>query len=124
MGLAYDVQYRPPSEFSYDFGKRKLLCLEIHGHSSDSAYFVTPGRTEAFDNQQESTAIDFIESQGKLLKLSAAIDMDSRLTVGCAGAVLAFIGRNRAMDILPGTVGRTASFEVKQIEMFSIQDMM
>ena len=62
----------------------------------------------------------FTERQGKLLSLSAAIDLDSRLTVGCAGAVLAYVARHKAMESLPGGEEGNLTFEITALQMFSL----
>ena len=125
FGLPYDVQYRPPSEFSYDLGRKKLAGLDLYRNYSGNVTFVTPGgETEGFEIAEDRAAIGFTESQGKLLKASAAIDMNSRSSVGCAGAVISYLGRHSIMNILPGTADTTISYGIKIFQMFSIQDMM
>ena len=127
IDLPYDVQYRPPSEFSYDFGIKKLSGLNLDryvNHCSQDLAFITPGGTESYDSREGNSALGFNGRQGKLLGVSATIDMDSRLTVGCAGAVLAHIGRHRMMDILPTGVENNAKLGIKDLQMFSIADLM
>jgi DNA mismatch repair protein MSH5 len=62
--------------------------------------------------------------QGQLLRLAGWIDVDSRVTVGCAGAVLAYILRKRAATFLPGDLAAQAMHRISIIEMFTLAGSM
>lgn len=86
--------------------------------------FVVPGDILP---QTASRFVDDYEQQdrqGQLLRLSGWINLESRLTVGCAGAVLAYIQRRRATSYLPGDGEASGMFRVGTIEMFSLSDSM
>ena len=85
--------------------------------------FVTPGYGEAYEDSVQQEGLGFTQRHGKLLRLAAAIDMDSRLSVGCAGAILAFIGRLRTRDHTKHDQNRQTP-SVFKVEMFSIADLM
>lgn len=119
------LDYRPMAEFSYDFGKRKLVSLDSDPCGGRTASFFTPGGNERLhDYTDDGATLGFTEGQGKLLRISATIDLQSRLTVGCAGAVLAYIGRHSFTDSMPGRDGSKLSFGVKSIQTFNIDEIM
>jgi hypothetical protein len=49
---------------------------------------------------------------------------DSFLKVGCAGAVLTYLQRRKAIEYLPGDEAANGVFRVRTIEMFSLKDTM
>lgn len=58
--------------------------------------------------------------RGKLLKLAAWISVDSRVSAGCAGAVLAYLQRRAAIDAGGGD-GRDG-LKVQEVEMITLKD--
>lgn len=72
----------------------------------------------------EDAGDDFAGRQGQLLRLAGWIDVESRITVGCAGAVLSYLQRRRAATFLRGDQAQHALFRVLTVAMFSIKDTM
>lgn len=124
LKLAYVIEYRPMTEFSYDFGEKRLVSLDPNISGGWTASFAIPGQNERFDDCADGETLGFTEGQGKLVKVSAAVDMQSRLTVGCAGAVLAYIGRHSPGNRMPGGEGSKLSCGIKSIRMFNLDKMM
>ncbi|MBE7180883.1 MAG: hypothetical protein INR71_06690, partial [Terriglobus roseus] len=52
------------------------------------------------------------------------IDLESRISVGCAGAVLSSLQRRRTAAYLPGDSAQHAMFRVSAVAMFSLRDTM
>lgn len=50
--------------------------------------------------------------------------MESRLMVGCAGALITYVGRRKAVEYLPTDPAAAGSFRILAVEMFSLQGMM
>lgn len=86
--------------------------------------FITPGDSDVHEDYADGNEAGYTGRQGKLLRLAAYIDLESRLTIGCAGAVLTYIGRRKAVDYLPGDVGANSFFRVAKIERFNLKDVM
>lgn len=86
--------------------------------------FVTPGFDDAYENYGEGNEAGFSGRQGKFLRLSAWIDVESSITIGCAGALLTYIGRRKAVEYLPNGAVISTSFGISSVEMFSLKDMM
>lgn len=63
--------------------------------------------------------------KGKLLHLSSMVDLESRLSVGCAGAVLTCLQRRKAVNHLITTFDDAPSiFKISAISMFSLDRTM
>lgn len=118
------LEFRPSPEFNYDAGKNKLINLRLLADDSLEISFITPGDTDSYDDYGDGTGAGYTGRQGKLLRLSASIDMESRLTIGCAGALLTYVARRKAVEHLPGDVNANKSFGISTIEMFSLEGMM
>ena len=59
--------------------------------------------------------------KGKLLHLSSMVDLESRLSVGCAGAVLTCLQRRKAVNHLTTIADDAPSiFKISAISMFSL----
>lgn len=56
--------------------------------------------------------------------MSARVDIESRLTIGCAGAVISYLERRKAVDHLPGDVDSNLVFRISTIAMFNLGGMM
>lgn len=122
--LPYLLECRPNAEFGYDSSRKKLVNLRIGQREGPRVTFVVPGDILP---QTASRLVDDYEQQdrqGQLLRLSGWINLEGRLTVGCAGAVLSYIQRRRATSYLPGDGEASGMFRVGTIEMFSLSESM
>ena len=116
---------RPVSEFSYESAKGRLAGLKLDREDGPKITFVTPGDLIAENNEEHIAGDAAVESrQGQLLRLAGWIDVDSRVTIGCAGAILAYIHRKRAATFLPGDVAAQAMHRISTIEMFTLAGSM
>ncbi|KAF2471929.1 uncharacterized protein BDR25DRAFT_366675 [Lindgomyces ingoldianus] len=119
--LPFLLEVRPPSEFAYETAKSKLVHLRIGEGDGPQVTFVVPGDVVAADGFDED---DVTRHQGQLLRLSGWVDMESRLTVGCAGALLSYLQRRRTAAYLPGDNAAYLMFRISTLEMFSLRDTM
>lgn len=118
------LEFRPSTEFNHDAGKNKLINLGLSTDGNPKISFITPGDNDPFDDYGDGTAVGYTSRQGQLLKISASIDMESRLTIGCAGALLTYVARRKAVENLPDEVNATDLFRISTIEMFSLKGTM
>ncbi len=118
------LEFRPSPEFNYEVGKNKLINLQPFVDGSPEVSFITPGNDDHYDDYSNGTGTGYTGRQGQLLRLSASIDMESRLTIGCAGALLTYVARRKAVEYLPGDIDANKSFRISTIEMFSLKGMM
>lgn len=122
--LPYVLEVRPSPEFSYESGKNKLINLRIGSDVGPRVTFITPGDADAYEDTGDGDGAGFIGRQGQLLRLSGWIDVESRITVGCAGAVLTYLQRRKAARFLPGDIDSQLAYRVTTVEMFSLSGMM
>lgn len=84
---------------------------------------ITPGDNNTYDYEDHEG--DGNNGQyGRLLRLSSHVNLESRLTVGCCGAVLAHLSRRKAVQFLPGDVAAESVFRVSYVEMFNLNNTM
>ena len=118
------LEFRPSPEFNYDAGKNKLMNLHLFADASSEVSLSTPGDDDSHDDCGEGTDAGYTGRRGQLLRLSASIDMESRLTIGCAGALLTYVARRKAVECVPDDVYTTDSFRISALEMFSLKNTM
>ncbi|KAF2093029.1 hypothetical protein NA57DRAFT_81710 [Rhizodiscina lignyota] len=121
--LPYNLEVRPSTEFAYEGARNKLVGLQIDHGEGPRVTFVIPGDVLPTSGVDDDTE-DFSGRQGWLLKLAGWIDVESTITVGCAGAVLSYLQRRRAASFLPGDRAQHALFRVSTVAMFSLKDTM
>ena len=85
FNLPFTMDFRSPSEFDYEAAKIKLINLQIGAFTGPRVALAVPGDQNGFDDQDE------LGHQARMLQLSALVSTDGRLSVGCAGAVIAYI---------------------------------
>jgi len=117
------VELRPSSEFNHEAGKNKLI--NVHLPSDDGhPNFITPGNADNYEGYDEKYQAGFTGRQGKFLRLSGRVDLESRLSVGCACAVLSFLSRRKAVEYLPGDADANLACRILTIESFSLEETM
>lgn len=119
----YNVEIRPSAEFNYEAGKNKLAHIYISG-DEDHAAFITPGSATNYDDHADQHMAGYTNHPGKLLRLAGRIDLDSRLSVGCACAVISYLARKKAVEYLPSDSSGDSAFGISMIESFSLRDTM
>ena len=122
--LPYLLECRPNAEFNYDASRKKLVNLRIGERDGPNVTFVIPGDIMPHEGCRAMDDVAPADQQGQYLRLSGWINVESKLTVGCAGAVLSYIKRRRATTYLPGDPEASGLFRVATIEMFSLAGSM
>ncbi|PQE06508.1 dna mismatch repair msh5 protein [Rutstroemia sp. NJR-2017a WRK4] len=122
---AYILDSRPAAEFSYDAAKNKLVNLDFEGPQGSDMVFTTPADDlvggPSHDQEESSNNMG---QQGRQMRMAGGIDLESKLSVGCAGAILSYLGRRKTIDYLPNDEEALIAFRVRTIQMFSLSDMM
>ncbi|KAL8690026.1 MAG: hypothetical protein Q9218_004440, partial [Villophora microphyllina] len=124
FAMPYLLEVRPSPEFGYEAGKAKLCKLRLHNDNASFAAFITPGDAESYQDYVDNSEPGYTGHQGKLLRLAGHIDLESRLTVGCAGAVVTYLQRKKAVVYLPGDAEANLAFRVSAVETFSLTGIM
>jgi len=120
--LSYQLDLRPSGEFQYETAKNKLAGLKIGQHDGPRVTYSVPGDVLSVDDANISGSS--MTRQGQLLRLAGWVDLESQITVGCAGAILGFFHRRRTAAYLPGDENAHTMFRISAIEMFSLKGTM
>ncbi|ESZ91643.1 DNA mismatch repair protein Msh6 [Sclerotinia borealis F-4128] len=123
---SYVLDSRPAAEFYYETAKIKLANLDIEGARGVNMTFATPGDDFAGDHNHDQAGSS--DSRQVLLPIifpqwHSISNLNERI-IGCAGAVLNYLGRRRSVDYLPNDEAALIAFRIRTIEMFSLTDMM
>ncbi|KAK0845768.1 hypothetical protein LTS02_015182 [Friedmanniomyces endolithicus] len=122
--LPYMLECRPGAEFGYDSARNKLVNLRLGQQGGPRVTFVVPGDVRAEHEDFNNLDAGFAGRQGQLLRLSGWINVESRTTVGCAGAVLSYLQRRRTTAYLPHDQASAGMFRIATVEMFSLSGSM
>ncbi|KAI9713851.1 MAG: MutS protein msh5 [Bogoriella megaspora] len=122
--LPYLLDIRPSGEFSYEGAKNKLLSLNLGGANNARMSLLVPGDLQTGDGVIDADDVYSSGGQNRLMQLGCWINMDSKVTIGCAGALIAYLQRRRAATFLPGDAAAQALFRISAIEMFSLTGSM
>ncbi|KAF8944484.1 MutS protein msh5 [Haplosporangium gracile] len=92
-GSENKLEVRPGGEFSYQLAKTKLISIVIQFTQSErsSTASIAPGSSHAFHGSADMGESVQRDAQIQLLNL---VDLDSKESVGCAGAVISFLSRH------------------------------
>ncbi|KAF2182192.1 hypothetical protein K469DRAFT_636979 [Zopfia rhizophila CBS 207.26] len=120
--LPFLLEVRPSSEFNYEAAKSKLVNLKLEEDDGPQVTFIVPGDIVTAEGLDDGGG--FAGQQGQLLRLSGWVDIESRVTVGCAGALLSYLQRRRAAAFLPGDESAHMMFRISTLEMFSLRNTM
>jgi DNA mismatch repair protein MSH5 len=118
------VDYRPNPEFSYEEAKNKLVNLQSILIGGEGVRFLIPGGSLTYDDDQGHDEFDSTSRQGKLLRISGWINLDSRVSLGCVGAVLTSLQRKRSAEFLQGDPDGQQAYRITSMEMFSMKGTM
>ncbi|KAH8727567.1 muts domain V-domain-containing protein [Phaeosphaeriaceae sp. PMI808] len=119
--LPFLLEVRPPSEFLYDGARSKLFDLHIGEENGVRVSFNESREPAANDHANDS---NFAAPQEQQIRLAGWINNESRVTVGCAGALISYLQRRRAAAYLPGDQTAHLMFRISMLEMFSLRETM
>ena len=124
--MPYQLHIRPASEFSVEAAKNKLVNLDsiFEGNNNFETRFITPGDAGLFEGALENHEVGLTTRHGRYIQLSAWIDLDNTISVGCVGAILAFLQRRRSRQYLQDDPAAQEAYKVRTIEMFSLSGTM
>lgn len=114
---AYALRTTTTAEFKYEGGREKLVNLDLELFEPSQAIIASVVHAEADDQESSST-------QTRAMRLGALINLDSRTSIGCAGAVLTDLNRRKAAAVFPDDLNAAMKFRVKSVKMFTLSDSM
>ncbi|RMZ45157.1 DNA mismatch repair protein Msh5 [Aspergillus flavus] len=121
--LPYHLDVRPSQEFSYLNAKNKLAALAISSEHEQRIRFLVPHNGLVDPEQMDTEGLDFTLQDGRFLHMRSSIDMENKVTIGCAGAVLTHLQRRRT-TISTSSDETSSYFQVRAVEMLSLQGTM
>lgn len=122
--LPYRLEFRPTPEFGYDAALSKLANLQAFCDTEADLQFLVPGETSNFEPSKNPDDFGTTNRQGRLLQISACVDMESKISIGCLGAVITWLQRKRASEYLPDDPAADFAYRVLEVKMFSLQGTM
>ncbi|KAH1299191.1 hypothetical protein KXW30_001504 [Aspergillus fumigatus] len=120
---ALSTRYTPSQEFGHSNAIAKLAALEVPSAHEQRIKFFVPHNGLIDPEQLGAESLGFTLQEGRLLHMASSIDMENTVTIGCAGAVLAYLQRRRTTDSIT-TLGFTGAYQVRSVEMFSLKGTM
>ena len=84
-------------------------------------HYITSADNELDNDEDSNPTVGLNNRRGNYLSISTAIDFDSRLSIGCAGALLAYISRHKAASCFPDGI---VPLGINRIENFNLDDFM
>ena len=121
--LPYDVELRPPPEFSYEAALTKLANLDSV-LSNAAVRFLVPGENVNYEEHVQIDEVGLTNRQGRLIQMSAWLDVENKVSVSCVGAVISYLQRKRASEYLQGDPAAQLAYRVSHVEMFTFKDTM
>jgi len=106
----YQKLMRVGSQFTYDHGRRKLIALRFGEEGGPE--IIAPADLQVVSSQGVSGE--------KLLKIASWTDMNCKVSVGCAGAIVAYLQERKIYK----EGGSKEGVQFQCIEMISLKDVM
>ncbi|KAK8126143.1 p-loop containing nucleoside triphosphate hydrolase [Apiospora kogelbergensis] len=118
---AYILRTLKSVDFRYDAGVDKLLGVQSQVADFQNMRY---DLADAGRLYQDDVGDQHEYSQEVRMRLGTIINLESRLAIGCAGAVLGDLRRRRTTQYLPNDPDALVAFSVKSIAMFTLFDSM
>ncbi|KAI0914150.1 putative MSH5 protein [Ustulina deusta] len=115
---AYILRNLNSTDFRYETGKNKLADLYLGMDGPQSMLYSTVVDDTVLEDQSRGSR------QGQLMRLATFVNLDSQLSIGCAGAVLSDIQRRRTIQYLPNDPDALTAFGIRSVQMFSLFNSM
>lgn len=120
--LPYQLDVRPSQEFNPSNAKNKLVALEISSRHEERFKFLVPHNGLVDTDQMDSENMDFTLEEGRHLHMASFLDLDNKVTLGCAGTILTYQQRRRSSDLVSGT--DSGLYQVTSFEMSTLSGTM
>ncbi|KAL4953439.1 muts domain V-domain-containing protein [Aspergillus filifer] len=121
--LPYQLDVRPSQEFSPSDAKNKLVALDISSKHEGRFRFLVPHNGLVDTDQLDTEHLDFTLEEGRHLHIGSSLDLENKVTLGCAGAILTYLQRRRSSDLVSGGAD-TGLYQVASFEMSTLDGTM
>lgn len=99
------------------------MALKLYSKHEERIRFLVPHNGLMSSEELEIEDLDFTLEEARHLHVLGSIDMNSSVTIGCAGAVLTYLQRRRATVSVAGDAA-SSIFQISSVEMFSLRGTM
>ncbi|KIW34581.1 uncharacterized protein PV07_01356 [Cladophialophora immunda] len=121
--LPYQIEIRPTPDFNYEDALNKLVGLCSFAENP-ATQFLVPGDSMVYDERLQPEELGLTKRRGKLMQISSWLNLDNKVSIGCAGAVISWLQRRRSAAYLPGDPDANQTFRVARLEMFNLRGTM
>ena len=121
--MPYELELRPNGEFGFEGALNKLTNVES-AIAKSSVKFLIPGDNVDQQGDIRLDEVGLSHRQGRLLQISSWLDLDSKVSIGCAGAVINYLQRKRASEYLQDDPEAQLAYRILSMEMFTFRDTM
>ena len=83
-----------------------------------------PGEAIMYEEGLQPEELGLTKRRGKTMQISAWLDLDNRMSIGCAGAIVSYLQRRRSTAYLPHDPDDNQAFRVARLEMFTLKGTM
>lgn len=121
--LPYKIDMRPSSDFKYETAVHRLATISSLD-AIPGVKFLVPGEEEEYDAENLLDESGLTDERGQALHLSGNINLESKISIGCAGAIITYLQRKRASEYLQGDPAADQAYQIFRLEMFSVKNTM
>ncbi|KAH8425985.1 uncharacterized protein LDX57_003724 [Aspergillus melleus] len=100
----------------------KLVSLDFSSKHEERIRFLVPHAGLVDPDQMDTESLDFTLQEGRLLHMGGSIEMQNTVTMGCAGAILTYLQRRKAM--MSSGNGSVEIFRIVSVEMMGLKGTM
>ncbi|KAL5041643.1 hypothetical protein BDW71DRAFT_217621 [Aspergillus fruticulosus] len=91
--LPYQLDVRLFQEFNHSNAKRKLIALVILSKHEERFKFLVPHNRLVHADKLDAENLDFTLEEGRNLHMASFFDLENKVTLGCADAILTYLQR-------------------------------
>ncbi|KAL8419470.1 hypothetical protein RB594_002618 [Gaeumannomyces avenae] len=121
MKGAYVLQAIGSSEFDPHTAKARLAKLKLDTLGHPDLLMTTAGEYDPMDTEEDRPRLGQVQAS---LRLGSLINLQSHLSVGCAGAVIGELQRRTASDYLAQDPVAASAYSIMAVNLFSLVDSM
>lgn len=121
--LPYKNEMRPVADFKYERALHSLSNLTSLQRTA-GVKFMVPGEEEVPINDIVVEEADMTDDRGRTLHISSSINLESKVSVGCAGAIITYLQRKKASEYLHGDPAADQAYPIFRLETFSLKNTM
>jgi DNA mismatch repair protein MSH5 len=85
---------------------------------------LAPDDPDGFPDEFQSDEIGMTDQRAATAQIPAWLDVDSRVSIGCAGAIIASLQRRRSAEFLQDDPDAQLAYRIAYLEMFTLRNTM